>query len=59
MHKTKQKHPFGPTFSLFEGLPPIFPNCYPLFDRIGVITVIGPDKLKKLQIPLQRDGRRH
>ena len=35
MHKTKQKHPFGANFlSLFEGLPPIFPNCYPLFDRI-------------------------
>ena len=34
MHKTKQKRPLEATFSLFEGLPPIFWNCYPLFDRI-------------------------
>ena len=35
MHKTKQDIvPLETTFSLFEGLPPIFPSCYPLFGRI-------------------------
>ena len=35
MHKTKQKTSLWSQLSpLFEGLPPIFPNCYPLFDRI-------------------------
>ena len=34
MHKTNKTSLWSQLFSLFEGLPPIFPSCYPLFDRI-------------------------
>ena len=35
MHKTKQKTSLWRQLSPYlKGLPPIFWNCYPLFDRI-------------------------